>query len=207
MRIPVVGRTLAQLSKMANPQAVLGGQSEALRWTYYDTQTYVDNTTLTLTYFAATNADATLSNMPTGGQIPAPQFFEIWYFSVDILLPISTALAPTAWADMFNLLVGGRPTFTFIISDKRYGPFPLTFFHASGGVQGVARPGDSTIGLVSSELANNGVFDGGYCVDGAIVIPPVTGFSAILDWGVLADIAANTLIRVNMDGVLHRRVL
>ena len=206
MRIPVVARSLATLSEMANPQAVKGGQSEALRWTFYDTQTYVAAGSATLNYFTATNPDRTLSNMPTGGQIPAPQFFEIYYFSIDVILPPAAAAVPTQWNDMFAMTWGGRPIFEFEISNKIYGPFPLSFFHASGGIQGFGF-NSAAVAATAQQFANNGLQDGGYCVDGAVVIPPVTGFNVRLNWGAPAAVLDDTLVRVNMDGVLHRRVL
>lgn len=200
VRVPVKPKSLAQLRLQSNPQAVEGGQSEALRWTLYDTQTYVSTATRQLRYFQTTNQDLSLSNMEAPASLPNPQYFEIFYFGADVLLPA----AVTAWEDMIALILTGRPTFTFSISNKTYGPFPLSYFHASGGVTGF---GYTTVAATGTEYANNGTFDGGYCVDGAITIPPVTNFSVTLDWPAALTLAADTLIRVNMDGVLHRKVL
>ena len=57
------------------------------------------------------------------------------------------------------------------------------------------------------QYANNGVFDGGWCVDGAITIPPKVGFDITLNWPAAVDLTADVLIRFWMAGVLHRRVL
>lgn len=209
MRIPVVPKSLEQLSKLANPQAVAGGQSEALRWTLYDTQSVIAAASPSINYFAATNQDRSLSNMQTGGQLPDPQFFELFYVSVDpIIAPqVSAAGAATgSWTDMWQLMVGSRSTWTFSLSDKTYGPFPLTFFHASGGQNGFGIS-EGVVAGINIEYANNGVFDGGYSIDGGIVIPPNTNFGVQIQFGVPPVLTAATLLRVNLDGVLHRRVL
>jgi hypothetical protein len=193
---------------MANPQAVRGGQSEALSWVWYDTQTYVDATTVQLTYFQQVNNDKTLSNMQSGGTLPDPMFFEIYYVSIDPIVPATSSDTGLtgAWLDMSLLMIVGRPTFRLIVSDKTYGPFPLSFFHSSGGMTGYGF-NEAAAGTVQQAYANWGIFDGGWPVDGALIIPPNAGFSVQLDWAAAQDITTDRQIRVNMAGVLHRKVL
>lgn len=204
LRFPVKGRTLEQLKKMAEPAPVVGGTSEAIPWVFYDTNTYVDATTTSLVFFTTTRANRQLSNLSPAGTIPEPQYFEIYSFMVDVLVPKSA----TAWADYQTLLQGsgaeGAPIFTFTLADKQYGPVPLTVLHSTGGITGF---GLGPAAAAVEEYANNSIPDGGYWIDGAIVIPPNQAFSAQIDWAAAADISANKLIRVSMAGALHRRVL
>lgn len=209
-RSPVKPKTYQQLVEQANPR--LPGQSEALAWVFYDTQNYVDNVTTRLTFFQVTNVDRTITNMVTAGSLPEPQFFEWWYAGVDVLRDVTSTPEGITGSldDIQSLILVGRPTWTFTISDKIVGPFPLSFFHASGGVTGfgwgvdnVAAGGTPT----QTEYANNGVFDGGFCIDGGITIPPKIGFDIVLNWNAAVDLTADVFLRVWMAGVLHRRVL
>lgn len=206
MRVPVRARSLAELQAITSPVSVPDGQSEAIRYTFFDTQTYVAAGSAQLSFFQSVNADKTLSNMQSQGQFPDPQYFELWYISCDVLLPVSSAAVPAAWADMTSLIETGRPILELVISDKRYVQVPLTFCHASGGISGFGYS-VAALAATAKEYANNGIFDGGYCVDGAIILPPKVGFTVNIRWGNPIAVAADTPIRVNLDGVLHRRVL
>lgn len=204
-RIPVTAKTAEQLIAQSNPSAA--NQPEALPWVLYDTINYVDNTTLQLVFFGATQADRTLSNMQAGGQLPDPQFFEIAYFGLDILRGVTTAAGGVAGAldDIQNLILVNRPTWEFNISNKIFGPFPASFLHASGGVTGF---GYGTFTAEESiQYGNNGIFDGGFCVSKAITIPPKVGFDITMNWNAAVNLTADVLLRFWMAGVLHRRVL
>lgn len=201
MYFPVQGLTLAQLKNKAEPQVVAGGQSEAIAWTFYDTATYVDNVTTELPFFTVARANRNATNLNTPGQLPEPQYFQIMWFGCSIL----TTPAATAWLDVQALLQGGAngpPTWTFVLADKRYGPFPLMDLHASGGITG--------FGTQTTEAyANSGVIGEHKDAwqDGAIIIPPQQGFSVDVVWDGAQNISGNTLIQLYMRGVLHRRVL
>lgn len=210
-RHPVQSKTMAQLARQANPQAVAGGQSEALPWILYDTQPVTTGVTVQLTFFGATVADRTLSNMPAGGQLPDPQFFEVYYFGFDVLQPVtSTATGVTgAWDNVQNLVMdqAQRPTWEFTISDKRIGPFPLSFCHTSGGVTGFGF-NEAAAGTVKSEYANNAIPDGGFCAAGAITIPPKVSFDVVVNYAAAPVIIGGPIqCRFWMAGTLHRRVL
>ncbi|MEE8177702.1 MAG: hypothetical protein V3T65_06885 [Acidobacteriota bacterium] len=206
-RSPVKAKTYRQLVDQANPR--LPGQSEALAWVFYDTQNFVDNVSTRLTFFQVTNVDRTITNMVTAGSLPEPQFFEWWYAGVDVLRDVTTSAIDVATGsldDVQSLVLTSRPTWTFTMSDKIVGPFPLSFCHASGGVTGFGF-GTATASVVTVQYANNGVFDGGFCVDGAITIPPKVGFDITLNWPAAVDLTADVFLRFWMAGVLHRRVL
>lgn len=203
---PVVGRTLETLKKMSNPHPTPGGISEALPWWFYDTQTYTDNTTTTLTFFQTVNNNKSLSNMAAGGQLQDPQYFEIYGFCLDPLADVSAADPTVAWTDVQSLLYTGVPRWSFTVSDKVFGPFPASILHQTGGVNGFGYNLAGTT-AVGHEYAQWGIFDGGAPVDGAIVIPPKVSFDFTLTWPTAVDISGDLDLRVVMYGTLHRRVL
>lgn len=205
-RVPVRPRSVTELASLTSPVSIPAGQSEAIRWQYYDTQTYLQAGSSALTFFQTVSNDVTLSNMEAQGQLPDPKYLELWFVSCDILLPKASAAVPNAAGDMLNLVMIGRPIFTLTISDKVYIRTPLSFLHASGGVDGFGYS-VAAVAATAAEWANNGVQDGGYCVDGSIIIPPKVGFQASIAWGNAQAVLADTRIRINLDGVLHRRVL
>lgn len=206
MHFPVRARTLEQLAEMSEPQPVKGGQSEALAWTFYDTAEYTSATTTEISFFTTTRANRQLSNL-NGRGLPTPQYFEIFYFNLDVLSP---AGANTPIEDTWDILNGtgtageGGPTWTFILADKQVGPFPLTGLHGLGNLRGVYTT--PTTGA-AEQWAQNGDGSGGFCADGAIVIPPNQTFSIVMTWPAAVTLSANRDLRVSMSGVLHRRVL
>jgi len=202
MRIPIEGYTFEQLEAQTTPAALPGGNLEAYHQPYYDTQTYPAAGIAELTYFQTVANDLTLSNMEAQGQFPDPKFFRLFGIMADIILPNGVV----AWNDMVNLITVGRPIISLTISDKRYGPFPLQMAHTSGGIQGFGYTGGD-LAQVSQEWANNGIQDGGFSHDGAILIPPKIGFSVTVRWGNAQAVAADTLIRLILDGVIYRRIL
>lgn len=201
--IPVKARTEGELRRMSRPGAVQG-QSEATPWVIYDTATYVDNTTTSLTFFTDTRANPQLSNLSPAGSLPSDQYFEVWAFYADILAAPGT----TAWSDVSAILRGdgstGAPIFRFELSDKQYGPQPLD---ALGGLGGITGFGNNTTVDTAFYYGNNGIPGAsGWFTDGAILIPPQQRFQARIDWAAAVDISADTLIRVSMAGVLHRSI-
>lgn len=205
--IPVSARPFQQLNVMANP--VEAGQGEAIPHILYDTQLYTSGATTTLTYFSATQTDRTLSNLQAGGQLPDPQWFEIHNLGFDVLADGTTNAAATElgiYDDIQKLMLVGRPIFTLQLSDKNYGPYPLSFLHTSGGAQG-ALTGTVAASAVF-QFANNSIPDGGWNWRGAVIIPPKVGFQIGVQFSAAQTLAAgNTQLRFWMAGVLQRRVL
>ena len=206
MKIPIKPRTNPELEAIPNP--ILANQPEAVPWQFYDQQTYVDATTTQLTFFTATNNDRTLSNMQAAGQITDPNYFEIYCFGCDVLRDVTTAAGAQVGAldDLQLLLLTGRPTWTFNMSDKQFGPFPLLGLHAQGGAIGF---GWGTFTAEESiQYANNSYPDGGFgYVGGALVIPPKVAFDVTVRWNATVNLTADVALRMWMFGVLHRRVL
>jgi hypothetical protein len=207
--VKVIPKTFQALSVLVQPR--VGNQPESLPWILYDTKTYTSGSTTKLTFFDQVSTDKSISNMEAAGSLPDPQFFEIFGYCLDILQPIGTATTLTASAldNVNKLVLQGRGIWTFNLSNKRYGPFPITALHALGGPTGFlalagtfAAPNRETV-----DYANNGIFDGGWWVDGSIVIPPKVGFDITLEWPSPLTLTGTVQLRVSMVGVLHRRVL
>ncbi|MCH7889892.1 MAG: hypothetical protein IH921_00170 [Gemmatimonadetes bacterium] len=215
MRYPVKSRSIQELKRLTTPQAVAAGQSEAVPYVLFDTQLFTSAVSTELNYFQAVQGDKTLGNMQAGGQLVADRYLEIWGINIDPLIDdTSTGLGRIgAWADMNDLMWTNRPTFTFTMDDKKIGPFPCSYFHASGGITGFGYgqgTGDTTIGIAPSaeEYANWGIFDGGFWVGGSMIIPPQSGFVVDLRWPAAVTLqGGNPNIRVGLVGVLHRNVL
>lgn len=207
-RMRVVARTRGALVREAQPTSAQ--QPEALPWILYDTQAWTTAVTTTQTYFTTVQNDKTLGNMEGPGQLPDPQFFEVHYIGCDFLLsPNSVASVAVAGPlnDITQFLFAQRGTFEFNISNKRMGPFPLSFLHASGGPTGYLAITNAAAAQ-KNEYANNGVFDGGFCVGGALLIPPKVSFDITLRLAAAATLQTTPLnVRVWQAGALYRRVL
>lgn len=202
MRFPVRARTLSQLSEMAEPTSVSGGNSEALAWTFFDTAQYTSGTTTQLTFFTTTRANSQLSNL-NGRGLPTPQYFEVYFFNFDILgLAGNASPIEDSWEIQHGTGVAGvgAPTWSFTLADKIMGPFPLYTLHGLGGVVGFTTQ-------TTTEFANIGNGQGTFAVDGAVVIPPNQTFQMVLTWPAAVTLAANRDLVVSMTGVLHRRIL
>lgn len=206
-RFPVQAKTRQTLAMLANPE--LANQPEALPWVLYDTQAFTTAVTVQQDYFLTQQGDKTLGNMEGPGQLPDPQFFEIWYWGVDILsVPAATAVATAVGplTDIAQFLFAQRFIWTFQISNKNIGPFPMSFFHASGGPTGFMAA--TFAAPATLQYANNGVFDGGYCVNGAIIIPPKLGFVVTLRGAAAPTLNQSPInVRAWQAGVLHRRIV
>lgn len=204
MRIPIRGYTFEQLEGQSTPAALPGGNLEAFHQPYYDTQTYPAAGIGELTFFQTVANDRSISNMEAQGQFPDPKFFRLFGIMADIILPND----PAAWDDLNALVSEGRPTLALTISDKLYGPIPLQMCHCSGGIQGFGVAATTVAATtIDNQWANNGIQDGGFSHDGAILIPPKIGFSVSVRWGNAQAVANDTLIRIILDGVIYRRIL
>ncbi len=206
-RMRVVARTRPALARAANPQSAK--EPEALPWVLFDTQSWTTAVDATKTYFTAVQNDKTLGNMEGPGQLPDPQYYEIHYIGCDFLLQEQFQAAAAATGpitDILQFLFAQRGIFTFNISNKRVGPFPLSFLHASGGATGYVSTNSATTGKV--EFANNGIFDGGFCVGGALLIPPKVSFDVTVQLAAAPTLNTSPLnVRVWLAGALYRRVL
>lgn len=206
-------KTLQELAVSITP--MIPGQLERIPWTWFDTQTYTSGTTVSLDFFQTVNNDKNLSNMTAAGQIPAPQFFDLYQCSVAYLTPASIAAAGAiatsvgAINDVRSLSNGAA---VFSVADKQYWQGPQFALPCGGGPAGVASlSGTYTAGQGQViQHANNGNADlrNRYSFWGDITLPHNQNFLWRLTWTAPITLAlGNTSVRVWMDGYLYRRVL
>lgn len=202
--------TKDELIERSDP--VVANQPEILPWQLYDTATIANGAAGPFVFFQAINADKTLSNMDGPGQLPDPQYFRIHYIACDLLqIPtVSAHVLPVAAANVENILKTCRAAFTLNMSNKRYGSFPLTMCHATGGVTGAAYGYGASVAGNDVFAPNNGVVgSGGYPFGGSVLLPPKMPFDVTVFFatGVTATLSANLNNRISLVGILYRRVL
>lgn len=193
---PTTVKSNAELEANITPTSPDG--KERIPWVWYHRQTYTDNVTTQLIFFQATGVIST-TNMQAAGQIPAPQFYDIYHVGVYFDL-IDGAAA-------FTDLVGLIDSFcTLSIANKAYWIGPTWLLPAGGGAFGNVDNGTVAAAL---EWAQNGIPDqrNRYSYWGDITIPHNQNFAFQMDWLAAVNIAANVDIIVAMDGYLYRRVL
>lgn len=207
LRIQAVAKSAEELRKITNPNDA--SQPESIPWVYYDTQDFATASTNSVSFFAVTSADRTISNLEQAGTIPDPFYFEIEAFNLDFFnKPVANAAntAVGALDDLAEFLYTARATLEFSIAGKIYLRLPATYLHASGGPQAVMTGTMTAPNLVSFAL--NGIVDGGFYVGKKIVLPPKQSFSVQIVLGAAPTFNVTPRrFRLNMAGVLHRRVL
>jgi len=210
-------KTIQDLTAGITP--MLPGQPERIPWTWFDTQIYVSGTTVTLDFFQAVAADKNRSNMVAAGQIPAPQFFDLYHCSIAYLVPL-TAVVPTvtgppltgAILDVDRLSQGAA---TFSVADKQYWQGSQLMLPCGGGPHVALAYGatgtEATAFSGTAQYATNGIPDlrNRYNFWGDITLPANQNFLWRLTWtaGLTFAPSTNRDIRVWMDGYLYRRVL
>lgn len=208
-RQTITNYTPSQLATMITPAT--GTDLEALPWIlfYTDTASFANSdTNVNAAFFQTVQSDKTLSNIEAAGQLPIPQVFEVAGNTCDILATTqsaATTMGPIT--DMQSILKTSRGIFTFTLSSKGYGTFPLTAAHATGGEIGYMI---GTLGSTDTQsYANNGIFDGGWWVDGAIIIPSQQQYQITIQTSSTALVLVQTPmpVRFGIWGALHRRVL
>lgn len=209
----IVPRTQREIARRGS--AVGANWSEVVWWQYFDSQAYVSGTTTKQTFFAAPSADRTLSNLEQPGQIPAPGQFEIYNIMFDVrsTLPVTlqTVAGPLTTAGVLNdlaLLISGlneRPTWTFFLSGKEYGPFTLLTLGGSGGVTGFGYGSSIATSSGQIQYARNDPSNG-WNYFGSLIIVEQSNFKVVLNWNAAATLTADKLNVVSMQGVLSRKV-
>jgi hypothetical protein len=198
--------TRAQLDAMANPS---GGpkQPEAFADELWDTQNFVNASTTSLQFFQTAVSDKTLSNLTVPGQLPQPQYFLIHYVTVDILFPATTNAAAVAGNlnDVHILVNAARATLTLSIATKPYGPWRVRSAHSGGAPVGFFTGGAAA--PATMQYGHIGPHDGGFCVNGGLIIPPATDFNVLMNFAAVQTLNTNNLpIQVGLYGVRYRKV-
>lgn len=203
MWMEVKAKTLSVLQALSHPKPTSGGTSEAVAWAYYDTAEFVSAATTQMNFFLTGRTNRQATNLDTPGAISNPKYFEIGHFGQSILREPSG----NAWTDVFRYLMGGTdgpPTWTFRLQDKNYGPFPLAFLFAGGGIQGFGTATDQNYAHAAEPggCGPNSAFQGG-----AIIIPPEANFALEFNWDTAQTLLdGDLLVQPFMSGVLHRAV-
>ncbi len=202
---PIQGYSLEDLTELVTPNKQ-DYDMQAVPMPLYSTQLFESGATQELTFFTTPGAGGEwLTNMTTGGQLPNPDFMIIQYMTMDVLgLPPGDA---ANLQTMYELTHGtgllGGPYATARLSSKDYGPWPLTFFGASGGPTGFST-------RTGTEYANNSIPGAsGVFIGGAITIPPLQAWSMRMRWSapVTLAIGANVQLRLNLHGTYYRQIL
>lgn len=206
-RWPINPLTKAQLDALANPQSAQ--QPEVIPWAYYDTQPLTTGTGPLLTkFFVTVNNDSTKCNLPNSGMLPSDQYLQVYFFSFDLLFPAVTTTTTVAGdlTDTLEIINNQRATFTFELSQKKYGPIPVGFAHGLAGAVGVVT--GTTAAAGSTQVGQNGVQDGGWWCNGQIVIPPMQTWTVTLNLAAAPTLNTSPLqVRCSLIGNLYRRVL
>lgn len=213
----VTGRALSkdELLRITDPA---GRNAETFPDIKYDTQSLPAAGGVTrLTYFSALNNDLTITNMEAAGTFPAPQFFQIYGIAKEYLGAGPTNIAPAAAGtnqtgqlnDIDLIEKTQRATVTLVVSNKNYGPWPLSAFHPLGGALGFLALGvDGGAGTGrAQQYGQGGPVDGGWWLNGELVLPPTVGFSLVVNLAAAQAISVNTNLRLSLVGRLYRRAL
>ena len=175
----------------------------------WDTQTYVDNTSTELTFFAAVQANQALSNMTQPGMLPNPQSFLIeairTYFRVQVTTDDSGAAG--AFASIYNdvVLLVNTGIFTLTLGNKSYGPWRMWTMPASSYAQGIM----AVAGAEAANLAHDYAQLGGplWQLRPNLMIAPLQNFSAKLAWPAGAvNTTGNVVTEILMEGQRARGI-
>jgi hypothetical protein len=203
-------RMIARPFRTENAKAIpkSGRDPEAIWHIAYDTKTYVDNTTVQLNFFDATNVgNDFLSNMELPGQFTAPQVFDVHGVFCDMWTASGVSAGAGVQAGNFNdlwlLKLVGTPVWLLTLQQKKYGPYPLASLHAMESIRGfnvsnVAAPSGQQMAFLDATP--------GWNFNGSITVPANTAFQFNIRWGAAQDLTANWLIRTSMSGKLSRAV-
>lgn len=196
----VESMTRQELESLVSPKQ---GYSEAIPADLFQVRTYTSGTTSRLAFFTGAPANPQEGNVQNG-QLPVPQYFQIASVHFDVLQPPNAA----NMRDVFQLKNGdasvlGRPTWTFTLANKDYGPYPLAGLGPSGGVKGhFTTTGQEQ--ATGGEPSLSGWYTGGL----SLTIPPQQSFSLTVDWpSVLTLNGGDTNVSAVLRGVLHRRIV
>ena len=203
MPFRLVSKPQEQLEQQARP---LTGIPEVVPWYFFHRRTYSSGASTEVDYFNQTETDRGLSNMDLAGQIPTPQYLEIYSFHFDVLQPVtSTATGVTGAISNIELLRrSGRGRWLFELSGKTYGEFPLS------GIGPVGNPVGFGFGTVTA--ATESVQWGGWIAqfaaqDPLLTIPPTTAFRARTRWTTAQTLTADVVIEFGLWGALHRKIV
>lgn len=176
----------------------------------WDTQTYTDNVTTSLSFFTSTPANESVSNVNPPSILPTPESFlikTIYWMVPTELETIDQGAAAAALPSQFDdiVLLGNTGVLKLIIGDKPYGPWPLYRLPCSTYPKvALAAAGAEAANLVSAYGNTDGPL---YPVLPPILIAPTQKFKVLIEWSAGAvNLAANRSIKVGLDGQKARGI-
>lgn len=175
----------------------------------YDTQTYVDNTTVILPFFTSVPANESISNVNPPAVLPNPESFlikNIYWYVANELETIDQGAAgalPSQFDDI--VLLGNTGILKLIIGDKPYGPWPLYRLPCSTFPKGmISAAGGEAANLVTAWGNTDGPL---YPVLPPLLIAPTQKFRVSVEWPAGAvQLLANRTIKVGLDGQKSRGI-
>lgn len=182
-------------------------QPEAYRDVLFDTQTYVSTTTTELVFFNTAQTDKTLGNMPQASSLPAATAFAVSAISCELAIggEAGGAAGGNSVADASKLLITARPILTLTISDKTYGPWPLVYCGAAGGLA-IYGAGTTTADVNAAFSAGMGG-NGGWFLGNSLMLLPNVQFAATIKFSAAQTLSGNRNIRIALHGTKYRRVV
>jgi len=186
---------------------------EGTPWWLYNTQTFTSNSSTQLTFFTATDTNEDLTNIASGGVLPADNVLFLHGIYIDYFIAAGTAWVTTsagvvtgAVNDVGMLHLSGRGRLILKIRSKDYGPWPISAFQGLGGVNMfLSGTYAATTNLAAAHNAQ-GVGVGRGDIGGAIAIPPQTSFKVQLIWPAALTTTGDMRVRVTLHGALYRNV-
>lgn len=188
--------------RLRKHQVTLPDVGEWVDWILYDTQVYVDNTTLVLAnYFGTVRASIVDGNMETAGQMPGQKVFFLRGIGVEVLPPLNTSATTAPLIDTIALIHTGALRLN--IGSKSYAEWPLFMLSQGGGVYGQPYTAGASV-----TYGSNGVPDPRACYALArpLLLTSSLNFSAQIEWAAAVNITANVRVRVLLKGELGRPI-
>lgn len=189
-----------------------GGQKETIGWKWWDTQTYVSGTTLSLPSFFNTRATPDLSNMKSPFQIPSPSAFlcrAVRFFVKQRPTAASAIQSGSQLSAVDNIAqLINTGVFTLTIGDKLYNQEPIWCVTSGGGAYGTLSMGGTLAVGTAYSYAQNGVPDprAVNALTKPLFIPPMLNFSGTATWPAALTLTGNVDITFLLDGDLIRPV-
>jgi len=176
----------------------------------YDTQTFVDATTVILPFFTTSPANESISNVNPPAILPNPASFlikNIAWMVPNELTTIDQGAADAALPSALNdiILLGNTGILKLFIGEKPYGPWPLFRLPVATFVKGMlAAAGAEAANLASAYGNTDGPM---YPLLPPLLIAPMQKFRVSLEWPAGApNLLANRNIKVLLDGQLSRGI-
>lgn len=201
IKFPVNVQSYQDLFDAAAPDSAF--MPEAVPNVIYDTQSFDDNWS-SISFFAETNPDKTMSNIQQANTMPGEQYFVLYSVTFDFLAgPANISTTPDQYNDLREILDVARATLTMQIADKDIFKIPLRVCHSAGAVWAAFQGTPATNGIVNA--AFNAPASGQFWTDGAIILPPKQTFTMTLT-GVPSQMVTARLGQLAMHGALYRPV-